>query len=58
MSTGNSPDVQVAVLLFHINILIVGLIFSFHLNIISRSSYLLDSRLTVMHCGYFFINPC
>ena len=40
---GNSPDVQVAVLLFHINILIVGLIFSFHLNIISRSRYLLDS---------------
>jgi uncharacterized membrane protein len=43
---GNFPDVQVAVLLFHINILIVGLIFSFHLNIISRSRYLLDSTAT------------
>jgi len=40
---GNSPDVLVAVLLFHINILIVGLIFSFHLKYISRSNYVVDS---------------
>jgi len=40
---GDYPDVHVAVLLFHINILIVGLIFSYHLNYISRSNYLHDS---------------
>jgi hypothetical protein len=32
----------VAVLLFHINILIVGLIFSYHLHYISQSKHLLD----------------
>ena len=40
---GDYPDVQVAALLFHINILIVGLIFSYHLHYISQSRHLLDS---------------
>ena len=39
---GDYPDILVAVLLFHINILIVGLIFSYHLHYISQSEYLLD----------------
>jgi uncharacterized membrane protein len=39
---GDYPKVQVAVLLFHINILIVGLIFSYHLHYISQSKHLLD----------------
>jgi TMEM175 potassium channel family protein len=41
---GDYPQVQVAVLLFHMNILIVGLIFSYHLHHISQSEYLLESR--------------
>jgi uncharacterized membrane protein len=41
---GDYPEVQVAVLLFHINILIVGLIFSYHLHHISRSEHLLESQ--------------
>lgn len=40
---GDYPDVQIAVLFFHINILIVGLIFSYHLHYISQSRHLLDS---------------
>jgi hypothetical protein len=40
---GDYPDVQVAALLFHINILIDGLIFSYHLHYISQSKHLLDS---------------
>ena len=40
--SGDYPEVQVAVLLFHINILIVGLIFSYHLHYISQSKHLLD----------------
>jgi uncharacterized membrane protein len=39
---GDYPDILVAVLLFHINILIVGLIFSYHIHYISQSKYLLD----------------
>jgi uncharacterized membrane protein len=39
---GDYPDIMIAVLLFHINILIVGLIFSYHLHYISQSKYLLD----------------
>jgi len=39
---GDYPDIQIAVLLFHINILIVGLIFSYHLHYISQSKHLLD----------------
>ncbi len=41
---GDYPDVQVAVLLFHINILIVGFIFSYHLHYISKSTHLLDPK--------------
>jgi uncharacterized membrane protein len=40
--SGDYPEVQVAVLLFHINILIVGLIFAYHLHYISQSKHLLD----------------
>ena len=40
--SGDYPEVQVAVLLFHINILIVGFIFSYHLHYISQSKHLLD----------------
>jgi len=39
---GDYPDILIAVLLFHINILIVGLIFLYHLHHISQSKYLLD----------------
>jgi uncharacterized membrane protein len=39
---GDYPDILIAVLLFHINILIVGLIFSYHIHYISQSKYLLD----------------
>jgi uncharacterized membrane protein len=41
---GDYHFVQVAVLLFHINILIVGLIFSYHLHYISQSEHLLDPQ--------------
>jgi len=40
--SGDYHWVQVAVLLFHTNILIVGLIFSYHLQYISQSKHLLD----------------
>jgi uncharacterized membrane protein len=39
---GDYPDILIAVLLFHINILIIGLIFSFHAHYISRSENLCD----------------
>lgn len=37
---GDFPDVQVAVLLFHINILIVGLFFTYQVSYISKSVHL------------------
>ena len=43
--SGDYPEVQVAVLLFHINILIVGLILLYHLHHISQSRYLLDPEI-------------
>jgi uncharacterized membrane protein len=39
---GDYPDILIAVLLFHINILIVGLIFLYHIHYISQSKYLLN----------------
>jgi uncharacterized membrane protein len=39
---GDYPEVQIAVLLFHINIMIVGLIFVYHLYYISKSGHLCD----------------
>jgi uncharacterized membrane protein len=39
---GDYSAILIAVLLFHINILIVGLIFTYHLHYISQSKYLLD----------------
>jgi uncharacterized membrane protein len=41
---GDYPEVQVAVLLFHINILIVGLIFSYHGYYLSQSEHLLNPQ--------------
>lgn len=41
---GDYPGVQVAVLFFHINILIVGAIFSYHLYYISQSEILRDPQ--------------
>jgi uncharacterized membrane protein len=40
--TGNYPGILAAVLLFHINILIVGIIFSCNLHYISRSKQVID----------------
>ena len=42
--TGNYPDILTAVLLFHINILIVGFIFTFNLHYISRSRQVIDPQ--------------
>ncbi|HJX55299.1 MAG TPA: TMEM175 family protein [Methanoregula sp.] len=39
---GDYPDVQIAVLLFHINILIVGLFFAYQVSYISKSEHLCD----------------
>jgi uncharacterized membrane protein len=39
---GDYPDVWIAVLLFHINILIVGLLFVYHIHYISKSGHLCD----------------
>ncbi len=39
---GDYPDILIAVLLFHINIIIIGLIFSYHALYISRSKNLCD----------------
>jgi len=39
---GDYPEVQIAVLLFHTNILIVGLIFAYHASYISKSMHLCD----------------
>jgi uncharacterized membrane protein len=39
---GDYPEVQIAVLLFHINILIVGLIFAYQMHYISKSVHLCD----------------
>jgi TMEM175 potassium channel family protein len=39
---GDYPEVQIAVLLFHINILIVGLFFAYQVSYISRSMHLCD----------------
>ena len=41
---GDYPGIQVAVLLFHINILIIGTIFSYHLYYISQSEILRDPQ--------------
>jgi len=41
---GDYPGVQTAVLLFHINILIVGIILSYHLYYISQSEHLCDTQ--------------
>ncbi len=39
---GDYPEVQIAVLLFHINILIVGLFFAYQVSYISKSVHLCD----------------
>ena len=39
---GDYPDVRIAVLLFHINILIVGLFFAYQVSYISKSAHLCD----------------
>jgi uncharacterized membrane protein len=39
---GDYPEVQIAVLLFHINILIVGLFFAYQISYISKSVHLCD----------------
>jgi len=39
---GDYPDILIAVLLFHVNIIIIGLIFSYHVHYISRSKNLCD----------------
>jgi uncharacterized membrane protein len=39
---GDYPEVQIAVLLFHINILIVGFFFAYHLFYITKSVHLLN----------------
>ena len=39
---GDYPEVRIAVLLFHINILIVGLLFVYHIHYISKSGHLCD----------------
>jgi uncharacterized membrane protein len=39
---GDYPEVQIAVLLFHINILIVGFIFAYQMSYISKSMRLCD----------------
>lgn len=39
---GDYPEVRIAVLLFHINILIVGLIFAYQMSYISKSRHLCD----------------
>lgn len=42
--TGNYPDILTAVLLFHINILIVGFIFTYNLHYISQSKQVIDPQ--------------
>jgi uncharacterized membrane protein len=42
--TGNYPDILTAVLLFHINILIVGFIFAYNLHYISQSKQVIDPQ--------------
>ncbi len=39
---GDYPEVRIAVLLFHINILIVGFFFAYHVSYISKSVHLCD----------------
>jgi uncharacterized membrane protein len=51
---GNSPDVQIAVLLFHINILIVGLIFLYHMHYLSQSEHLLNPQTDSKYLRLFF----
>ena len=42
---GDYPDILVAVLLFHLNIIIIGLIFSYHAHYIFRSKNLCDPNI-------------
>jgi uncharacterized membrane protein len=59
---GDYPDVQIAVLFFHINILIVGLIFVFHLKYISQSKHLIDAQADMKSMQQLFhqslLTPC
>jgi uncharacterized membrane protein len=52
--TGNYPGILTAVLLFHINILIVGIIFSFNLFYISRSKQVIDPQADLKSLKVFF----
>jgi len=52
--TGNYPDILTAVLLFHINILIVGITFSLNLYYISRSRQVIDPQADLTSLKVFF----
>lgn len=51
---GDYPDVMDAVLLFHVNMFIVGLLFSFHWHHIRRHEHLCDPvpEKAIMHAGF------